>query len=130
MTSNVPPEPVFDHEAHKSIRAKVETMRSAGARLIAIIAQENENGTIDLHYTFDQKDAIVDIPLTILPEWEMDSVADIYAGAMNMERENIDLFGLRFKGQVPGLLLDAGKSMVSPLRKKQVEELKKGRTRV
>ncbi len=38
-----------------------------------------------------------------------------------MERENIDLLGMRFKGLEPGLLL-VDKSVKAPLRKRPKEE--------
>jgi len=54
-------------------------------------------------------------------EEEVDSISDIYAGATNMERENMDLLGMRFKGLEPGLLLVPGKSVKAPLRKRSEE---------
>ena len=72
---------------------------------------------------------MVNFRFTILPEWEVDSVVDIYKGALNMEREVVDLFGLRYKGVEPGLFLVLGKSPVAPLRKKRAPEVKGGESR-
>ena len=52
--------------------------------------------------------------------WELESVAntfEYYAGAVNMEREIVDMMGLHFKGIVGGMLLEPGKGIVTPLRK-------------
>lgn len=124
MTPEPAAEREFDHQAYHSIHAQAERMRSNGARLIAIIARDDQDGTLELLYVYDLDGRIVDERFTILPEWEIDSISDVYTGAMNMERENVDLFGLRFRGQAPGLLLEKGKSMVSPLRKPRTEEKK------
>jgi len=115
-------EVTFDREAHKGIRPMAEGMKERGARLIAVIATDRGDDTIELIYMFDAGGSMVDRRFTVLPEWEVDSISDIYVGAANMERENIDLLGMKFKGQLPGLLLVPGKSMEAPLRKRPVEE--------
>lgn len=126
MTSSAPPITEFDREAYKNVRKRTEEMVSAGARMIAIIARENEDGTIELIYLFDRGGKMVDFRFTILPEWEMDSVVDIFKGAMNLEREVVDLFGLKYKGVKPGLMLVPGKSLVAPLRRKHGDQPKGG----
>ncbi len=92
--------------------------------MITIVARENDDGTIELIYVFDLRGRMVDFRFTILPDWEVDSVVDVYKGALNMEREIVDLFGLRYKGVQPGLLLVQGKNVVAPLRKRRVPEVK------
>ncbi len=127
MTAQATPE--FDREAYKGIHARAEEMRAAGARLITIIARDNGDGTIELLYIYDREGRIVDYRYIILPEWEIETIADVYSGAVNLERENVDLFGLRFRDKAPGLLLVPGKSMVNPLRKSQVEKMRKEDTK-
>jgi ech hydrogenase subunit D len=108
-----------DREACRAVRERTAEMVGSGARMIAIVARENEDGTIELIYTFDREQRIVDFRFQILPEWEIDSVADIFKGALTLEREVVDLFGLRIKGVSPGIFLEAGKSPVAPLRRRR-----------
>ena len=108
----------FDRKAYLEVRKRTREMLEAGARMIAIVALEREDGTIELIYAFDRDQGIVDFRFQVLPEWEIDSVADIFTGALTLEREVVDLFGLRYKGVPPGLFLEAGKSPVAPLRRR------------
>lgn len=126
MTADIMPNQEFDREAFRSVRARTQEMIADGARMITIAARENDDGTIELIYLFDRGGQMVNFRFTILPEWEVDSVVNIYKGALNMEREVVDLFGLHYKGVEPGLFLVQGKSMVAPLRKKRAPEVKGG----
>jgi Ni,Fe-hydrogenase III component G len=124
---STPELPSFDQDAYRSVRSRTAEMKSAQARMISIVAREDEDGTIELIYLFDRDGRMTDFRFRILPDWEIDSVADIIPGAMNMERELVDLFGLRYKGVKSGLLLEAGKSPLTPLRRppapaKEVDE--------
>jgi NADH:ubiquinone oxidoreductase subunit C len=74
---------------------------------------------MEMIYVFDREQKIVDFRFQILPEWEIDSVADIFRGALTLEREAVDLFGLKIKGVSPGIFLEDGKSPVAPLRRKR-----------
>ena len=106
-----------DRDASRGIRDVAAAMRERGARLITVAARDRGDGTIELTYFFDEDGRIVDHRLAVEAEQEVDSISDIYAGATNMERENIDLLGMRFKGLKPGLLL-VDKSVKAPLRKR------------
>lgn len=114
--------PEFDREAYLGVRERTREMIEAGARMIAIVARENEDGTIEMIYTFDRDQRVADFRFQILPEWEVDSVADLFRGALTLEREVVDLFGLRIKGVLPGIFLEEGKSPVAPLRRKRAAE--------
>ena len=111
--------PDFDREAHHGVRERTREMTEAGARMIAIVARENDDGTMELIYAFDRDQRIADFRFLILPEWEIDSVADLFKGALTLEREVVDLFGLHIKGVPPGIFLVKGKSPVAPLRKRK-----------
>ncbi len=126
MTADTVPIHEFDREAFRSVRVKVHEMIASGARMGGIIARENDDGTIELIYLFDRAGQMVNFRFVILPEWEVDSVVDIFKGALNLEREVVDLFGLHFKGVQPGLLLVLGMSNVAPLRKQRAAEVKGG----
>lgn len=111
--------PQFDREAHRGVRDRTREMIGAGARMIAIVARENDDGTIELIYVFDRDQKVVDFRFQILPEWEIESVADIFKGALTLEREVVDLFGLNIKGAAPWIFLEPGKSPVAPLRRRK-----------
>lgn len=111
--------PEFDREAHRGVRERTREMIEAGARMMAIAARESDDGTMELIYVFDRDQKIVDFRFQIIPEWEIDSVADLFKGALTLEREVVDLFGLRIKGVPSGIFLEPGKSPVAPLRKKK-----------
>jgi NADH:ubiquinone oxidoreductase subunit C len=96
-------------------------LKHAKPRLMTISAADNGDGTFDLIYWLHHENGILDIRYKVTADEELESAADIWAGAVNMEREIIDLMGLRFKGQVGGLLLVQGKSPEAPLRKKAVK---------
>lgn len=113
-------------EAIEGVRATAEEMRSKGARLMAVAARDNGDGTFELIYLYDVGGRMQDRRFNLLPDQEVDTISGIYAGATNMERENVDLFGLKFKGMSPGLLLEAGKSPACPLRKTVEKEMKEG----
>jgi len=126
MTSGTTPAQEFDREAYRTVRARTQEMVADGARMITIVARENDDGTFELIYSFDRGGRMEAFRFTILPEWEVDSVADIFQGAMNMEREVVDLFGLSIKGVRTGLLLQLGKSPDAPLRRKKAAPDKEG----
>jgi NADH:ubiquinone oxidoreductase subunit C len=105
----------------RGVRGMAGGMKGRGARLISVIGRDRGDGTIELVYLFDEGGAMVDRRFVVPAEQEIDSISDIYAGAANMERENIDLLGMRFKGLEPGLLL-VDKSVKAPLRKRPKEE--------
>lgn len=107
---------------HQDIRGMAYQMRASGARLITIVGVDRGDGTIELIYLFDRNGDVEDRRFVVEAEEEVDSISDIYAGATNMERENMDLLGMRFKGLEPGLLLVPGKSVKAPLRKRSEEE--------
>lgn len=99
------------------VRQRFKGFLDAGSRFIALVVRESEDGMFELIYTFDQGGKVADFRFSIPLDREVDSVADIYPGAMTAEREAVDLFGVRFKGVRPGLFLVEGKSPAEPLRK-------------
>ncbi len=124
MTQETPPL-LSVEEPEKDILGKLMGMHWRCARLIAITARDNMDGTMEVIYSFHLDGEMVHHRFVSRPEWELESVADLWAGARNMEREAIDLLGLKFKGQEGGLLLVPGKSKVAPLRKEAPKEVEK-----
>ena len=111
----------FDRDAFRDVRSRFKSFLDAGDRFIALVVRESEGGMLELIYVFDKGGKVADFRFSVLPDWEIDSVADLYPGAMTAEREAVDLFGVKFKGVLPGLFLVEGKSPPEPLRKRQDE---------
>ena len=104
------------------IRTKISRMDKVYAQLIAITAVDLGDGNFELIYSFFSKSELVNLRFTIQDGYEMDSIADMFPGARNFEREIIDLFGLKFKGVEGGLLIMPSSNIVSPLRKSSTPE--------
>ena len=101
------------------IKSKIDRMdlKFPKPRLITIIANDNADGTFELIYGFHYNNQYTDVRFTVKGEDELESLSSYYAGAVNMEREVVDMMGLHFKGIKGGLLLEPGKGIVAPLRK-------------
>lgn len=99
------------------IRPKVAKMSRVSAQLVAIIAVDLADGNFELIYSFFSRSELVNLRFTVPDGEEIDSISDMFPGAMNFEREIIDLFGLKFKGVLGGLMLTPESGIVAPLRK-------------
>ncbi|MEM3050058.1 MAG: NADH-quinone oxidoreductase subunit C [Thermoplasmata archaeon] len=99
------------------MRPKVLKMARAEAQLVAITAVDLNDGSFELIYTFFTKSELVNLRLVVAEGQEVESISDIFPGALNFEREIVDLFGLRFAGVVGGLMVVPGSGIVNPLRK-------------
>ena len=110
--------PSIDPAPYRNIHAKAEEHKKNGDRLMTLIAFEGQTGEFELRYLFDASGKILQDTIMIMPEWEVESISDVYKAGLNMEREVIDLFGLKFKGVLPGLLMDKDKGIIAPLRKR------------
>ncbi|MGD0817117.1 MAG: NADH-quinone oxidoreductase subunit C [Methanomassiliicoccales archaeon] len=112
-TKSKEPKPVND------IRSKVDRMafKFPRPRLIAIVANDNADGSFELIYAFHYNNQYTEVRYTVKAEDELDSLTSHYAAALNMEREIVDMMGLHFKGIEGGLLLTPGKGIVTPLKK-------------
>ncbi|MEI6795449.1 MAG: NADH-quinone oxidoreductase subunit C [Methanomassiliicoccales archaeon] len=106
-------------DLHKQIEKLM--LKSPKPRLMTISAADNGDGSFDLIYWLHHNNTVLDIRYKVTAEEELDDASDLWLGAINMEREIIDLLGLKFQGQVGGLLLVKGKSPENPLRKKEVQ---------
>ena len=98
----------------EEIKLQAQRMRGSKARLAAIVAEENGDG-MRLTYIYDLNGKLRDYQYFLLPHEQIDSISDVYTGALNMEREVADLFGLEINGAPPKLLLAEG-SEYAPLR--------------
>ncbi|MCE5297140.1 MAG: NADH-quinone oxidoreductase subunit C [Euryarchaeota archaeon] len=111
--------------AEIDLRKKLERMslKSPRPRLIDVIAADRRDGTYDLIYVFHHEGAIVDHRYVVNEDDDITSIADLYAGALCMEREIIDMYGLKFNGVTGGFLLDPS-SPKNPLRQPRKEVAK------
>jgi NADH:ubiquinone oxidoreductase subunit C len=100
------------------VRRKLEKAERYGhSHLISIFPIDNADGTLDVIYMFQHNEEVVQYRYTIPADMELESLSDLYRGAWNMEREAVDLFGMRFKGVPPGLFLMPEGGIKAPLRK-------------
>lgn len=99
----------------EEIVLQAQRMRGSKARLAAIVAEENGDG-MRLTYIYDLNGKLRDYQYFLLPHEQINSISDIYTGALNIEREIVDLFGLEINGAPPELLL-VEESKHAPLRK-------------
>jgi NADH:ubiquinone oxidoreductase subunit C len=100
------------------IRDRLRQAEGQGpVRPISIFPVDNANGTLDVIYMFQVGSEVVQHRYTVQEDEELDSLSDLYKGTLNMEREAVDLFGLRFKGVEGGLLLCPESGIVNPMRK-------------
>jgi len=101
------------------IKSRIDRMdlKLPKPRLITIIPIDNADGTFELIYAFHYNNQYTEVRFTVREDDELESLSSYYAGAVNMERETVDMMGLHFKGIEGGMLLEPGKGIVSPLRK-------------
>lgn len=97
------------------------------SRLISIFPVDNADGTLDLIYMLQVGEEVVQHRYVVREDEELESLSDVYKGALNMEREIVDLFGLRFKGVGGGLVLCPESGVVTPLRKPLKQPAPEGR---
>ena len=108
-------DPIVDLKA-KLIKAD----RFGPSRLICVFPLDNADGTMDMIYMFQQKDEVIQYRYKVREDAELDSLSDLYKGAWNMEREAIDMFGIRFKGVPGGIFIMPETGIKTPLLKPKV----------
>jgi NADH:ubiquinone oxidoreductase subunit C len=102
------------------LKNRLEASGSGPSRLISIISLDNADGTLDLIYMFHRRAEVEQLRYRVSADQELETVSDLFKGALNMEREIIDLFGMRFKGVQGGLLIMPDSGIVAPLRKPSI----------
>ncbi len=113
--------PLSEDEPEKDILGQAMGMYWSCARFVTLVVRDRGNGTMELIYVFHSENEIVEKRFIIRPEWELESISDLWKGALLMEREAIDLFGIKIKGLEGGILLVPGKSPINPLRERKQE---------
>ncbi len=113
--------PLSEDEPEKDIFGQAMGMYWSCARFVTLVVRDRGDGTMELIYVFHSENEIVEKRFIIRPEWELESISDLWKGALLMEREAIDLFGIKIKGLQGGILLVPGKSPINPLRERKQE---------
>jgi NADH:ubiquinone oxidoreductase subunit C len=108
--------PLSEDEPEKDILGQAMGMYWSCARFVTLVVRDRGDGTFELIYVFHVENEIVEKRFVIHREWELESISDLWAGALLIEKEAIDLFGIKIKGLQGGILLVPGKSPVNPLR--------------
>ncbi|MDW5564217.1 MAG: NADH-quinone oxidoreductase subunit C [Methanomassiliicoccus sp.] len=101
--------------------SKIRELSQEGAvRLVTIIASEDGAGGLELIYVLDRSGELLSIRSRCPLDEELETLSSVFAGAENLEREIIDLYGARFEGLKGGLLLRPG-DLVAPMRRTPAE---------
>jgi len=95
-------------------------------RLIDIMVADRRDGTFDLIYVVQHEGKLVDMRFVFREEDELESMAKRYSGALFMEKEAAEMFGVKFKGVTGSFLLDPELSPKTPLRLRPKEVAKDG----
>ncbi|OPY33125.1 MAG: NADH dehydrogenase subunit C [Methanomassiliicoccales archaeon PtaU1.Bin124] len=105
------------HANDGAIEKIAERQSLENVRLATIITVDKGDGNLELIYVLDVNGALTSINCEFPQDQELASLSSVFAGAENMEREIIDLMGIRFEGIRGGLFLEPGSSIIAPLRK-------------
>jgi ech hydrogenase subunit D len=91
------PEQTFEEIPVEALLEKVQSLRRQNFRLVQIEATRLAE-QLELTYSFDLENRLVNLRLHVPAAAEMPSITGIYWGAFLYENELHDLFGLHVKG--------------------------------
>lgn len=77
---------------------RVHQMQDSGYRFVTITCCSNQDGTVDLFYTFDKDLELATLKTTFQADTTVESVSNIYLAAAFAENEIAELFGVHFTG--------------------------------
>ncbi|OPY31687.1 MAG: NADH dehydrogenase subunit C [Methanomassiliicoccales archaeon PtaU1.Bin124] len=109
---------------NEGMKNELERM-SPRPRLIDVMVADRRDGSFDLVYVFQDGHGIKDLRCVFQDGEELESISSLYSGALYMEKEAAEMFGVRFKG-VDGLFLLDEASPKAPLRLPRKEVGKDG----
>jgi hypothetical protein len=92
------------------VRTMAKLLRRREVRLVTITARPDPEGGLRLIYHWDVGSTMLNICLTVPPDGDVPTIADLLPGADWAEREIHDYYGLEFGGRVetPPLMLREG----------------------
>ena len=115
---------VWVEVAAKDIRKALETVKEATERISDLSVYDAGNGRLEVMYRFFVSGAVLTVK-TVIPAHSprLPTCTGLFPGALLMEREQHEMFGVYFGGH-PGLdkVLFANSTPEKPLRKKIPEK--------
>lgn len=108
-------------EAHK--------MRYSGYRFVTITCVDLKDGNLDLIYHFDKDLELLNYRLKISKESELMSISKVYFGALLVENEIKELFGVNITNIVidyGGKMLLSDDAQTTPMLCNQIEIVQRG----
>lgn len=104
------------------LRSKLEKLGKAGARFSTLVGVDIDDATIEVIYLFDHQDELLHLRIRYDFDESIPSISDIFPAATILERELVDMFGVKVDGMEPYLLLEPGSGIKAPLRKRRNKE--------
>ncbi len=119
--------PCEDLTKHRmEVRSKIEKMQKSGARFVVLAANDMGEGKFEVIYLFYHMGELLEVRLCVGIDEVVPTITDLFPAAAFLEREMVDLFGVKVEGAAPNLLLEPGAGVVAPLRKRREAEGPKG----
>lgn len=81
-----------------AVTHRAHTLKSTGYRFVTMTACTNEDGTVDLFYSFDRELELITLKLTAAAGATVKSISDVYLAAAFVENEISELFDVKFSG--------------------------------
>ena len=81
-----------------AVTARAHALKSSGYRFVTMTDCTNEDGTVDLFYSFDKELALVTLKMTADAGATVKSISDVYLAAAFVENEISELFDMNFSG--------------------------------
>lgn len=101
------------------LRSKLENLGKAGARFSTLVGVDIDDDTLEVIYLFDHQGELLHLRIRYDFDETIPSISDIYPAAAILERELVDLFGVKVVDMEPYLLLEPGSGIEGPLRKRR-----------
>lgn len=82
------------------VAARVHELKDQGYRFVTMTACTNDDGTVDIFYSFDKNYELCTIKTTVEAGKTLSSISDIYLAAAFAENEISELFEVNFSDLV------------------------------
>lgn len=82
----------------ENIHERVHELHDSGYRFVTMTACTNQDGTVDIYYSFDLEFKLITLKATVDAGFTVRSISDIYLAAAFVENEIGELFEVKFKG--------------------------------
>lgn len=78
--------------------ARAHELKDAGFRFVTMTACTNDDGSVDIYYSFDRDYKLVTLKTTVPAGSTMHSISAVYLAAAFVENEISELFEVKFSG--------------------------------